>query len=125
MPLVEPRLELDESREERQQPNIVPALGRRAVHDQSGQRTGLLKVVPAGPADHQRRVAGATGTRYTPTAADAGFRLKLTVTAVNLAGSLTKSTTLTGVVLLLRLPARFTAVTTSRSRNPESAELGV
>jgi len=43
-------------------------------------------------------IAGATGTRYTPTAADAGFRLKLTVTAVNLAGSLTKSTTLTGVV---------------------------
>ena len=43
-------------------------------------------------------IVGATGTRYTPTAADAGFRLKLTVTAVNLAGSLAKSTTLTGVV---------------------------
>jgi len=43
-------------------------------------------------------IPGATGTRYTPTAADAGFRLKLTVTAVNLAGSLSKTTTLTGVV---------------------------
>ena len=43
-------------------------------------------------------IPGATGTRYTPVPADVGRRLRFVVTAVNVAGTLTKTTTMTGVV---------------------------
>src|SRR5262249_49624702 len=55
VPLVNPRQQLIEARQKRRQPSSVPSLPLAGVVI-AHQRRRLLQMVPARPADHQRRV---------------------------------------------------------------------